>query len=183
MENNEIWKPVVGYEGLYEVSNMGRVRSLDMVENIGHGTRLRKGKVLKCLKCSNGYLQVHLYKYKQVKKHRIHRLVASAFIPNPSNLPCVNHINENKEDNMVENLEWVTYKENLEYSGNIEKALKVSHEKNKKPVLQLTQNGEVLAFYDSINDAYMKTGIDPSSISKVCRGKNKSAHGFVWSYK
>ena len=108
----EKWKPIVGYEGLYEVSNMGRVRSLDHVDRLG---RVIKGKLRKEQKSSNGYRQVCLSKNGQHKIALIHRLVASAFIDNPKRLPEVNHIDENKTNNIASNLEWCTRKYNNQY--------------------------------------------------------------------
>ena len=101
----EIWKPIKDYEGLYEVSNLGRVKSLNY-----RGTR--KERILKNTERSNGYLAIGLIKNGKTKMFRVHRLVAEAFIPNPENKPCVDHINTIRDDNRVENLRWVTYKEN-----------------------------------------------------------------------
>lgn len=181
----EIWKPVVGYEGLYEVSNIGRVRSW-------FNNHYQKRKVPKILKYGKrvGYFQACLYKNKGRKLLLVHRLVAQAFIPNPDNLPCINHKNEIKTDNRVENLEWCTYKHNLEYSGNIEKAREIAHSKQlwkiannvcKKPVLQYSKTGELVNEYESISKAEQQTGV--YNISACCLGKYKSAGGYVWKYK
>ena len=101
----EIWKPIKGYEGLYEISNLGRVKSLNY-------NRTGKEEILKNAECSNGYLTVGLTKNGKQKLFKIHRLVAEAFIPNPENKPCIDHINTIKNDNRVENLRWVTNEEN-----------------------------------------------------------------------
>lgn len=114
---SEEWRPIEGYEGLYEVSNTGRVRSLDMYVKIGYGNyRLHKGKVISLLKKGEyGYIQVNLcYNGKLYKKY-VHRLVAQAFIPNPDNLPEVNHKDEDKTNNSVENLEWCDRKYNMNF--------------------------------------------------------------------
>lgn len=102
------WLPIKGYEGLYEVSNTGKVRSLDrMVRNSsGNGTKLSPGKILKQSDVGNGYLRVDLCKNGEIKHFAVHRLVASSFVKNPENLPMVNHKDENKENNSAENLEW-----------------------------------------------------------------------------
>ena len=114
--NEEIWRPVVGYEGLYEVSSYGRVRSLDMYVKVGYGNyRLHKGKVLSPAKDTGGYLKVNLYCNGKQKTIDVHRLVAQAFLPNPDNLPQVNHKDENKTNNRVENLEMCNAKYNLSY--------------------------------------------------------------------
>ena len=110
--NEEIWRPIEGYEGLYEVSSYGRVRSLDRYDNMNH---FRKGKVLSPIKEPTGYLRCNLYLNKNVKTVLIHRLVAQAFIPNPDNLPQVNHRDEVKTNNRVDNLEWCDSKYNNNY--------------------------------------------------------------------
>lgn len=107
----EIWRPVVGYEGLYEVSSYGRVRSLDRYDSKNH---FRKGELMNFF-YGCGYLKVVFSKNGIVKKYLVHRLVAQAFLPNPDNLPQVNHIDEDKLNNRVENLEWCTAKYNINY--------------------------------------------------------------------
>lgn len=112
----EEWRPIKGYEGLYEVSSFGRVRSLDRYVKTGYGSyRLHKGKVLSPGKDKDGYLSVHLFCNGKVHKRLVHRLVAQAFIPNPDNLPMINHKDEDKTNNSVDNLEWCTAKYNTNY--------------------------------------------------------------------
>ena len=106
----EIWKEIKGYEGLYEVSSEGRVRSLDKWVK-GKVLYLKKGKVLK-ESYSDGYPQVVLTKDERRKSYKVHRLVAESFIDNPNNLPCIDHINTIRTDNRIDNLRWVSYKEN-----------------------------------------------------------------------
>ena len=109
----EVFKAIEGYEGLYEVSNLGRVRSLDSYDRLG---RLhKKGKILKPAIIKDGYLQVHLSKEGKKKTFMVHRLVAQAFIPNPEGLPIINHKDENPKNNRVENIEWCDYKYNSIY--------------------------------------------------------------------
>lgn len=148
----EQWKPVVGYEGLYEVSNYGKVRSI------------KRDIILKPY-CYNGYLYVSLYKNGEVKCCRVHRIVAQAFIPNPENKATVNHKNEVRDDNRVCNLEWNTYKENIRYSL-------------AKRVMCI-ETGDI---YDSIMEAAEKTGIHYTGISQCCNGKIKTAGGFHWCF-
>lgn len=121
----EIWKDIKGYEGYYQVSNLGRIRSLDRyIATVGNpsGQRLIRGKILRPSKrvMSNGkdgYYSVTLYKRGVDTLFNVHRLVAETFIPNPNNLPCVNHKDENKHNNMADNLEWCTIGYNNKYSG------------------------------------------------------------------
>ena len=109
----EVWKDIKGYEGLYQVSNLGRARSLDRyVRNGTSNKNIKRGKILKPCATRDGYLQLNLIKNKKKKVSTVHRLVAKAFIVNFENKPCVNHIDGNKQNNNVENLEWVTYSEN-----------------------------------------------------------------------
>lgn len=118
----EEWRPIEGYEGLYEVSNTGQVRSLDMYVKSRYGNyRLHKGKVLSPAKDTNGYLKVNLCYDGKDKIIRVHRLVAQAFIPNPDNLLEVNHKDEVKSNNCVENLEWCDRKYNINYGSRKDK--------------------------------------------------------------
>ena len=175
--SKEIWRPVIGYEGLYEVSNYGRVKSLNYRGTGKEG--LMNGKIDK-----NGYKMVILHKNGKRKSFLVHRLVAIAFIPNPNNLPEVNHIIddfEHRSDNRVENLEWCTREYNLNYGSYNEK---MSKTKSKK-VICIT-NGEI---FGSAKKASEKYNINHSDICKCCRGKLKSAgkhpitkEKLVWEY-
>ena len=156
----ETWKPIADYEGLYQVSDLGRIKSL------WYGNE----KILKPGKTRSGYLHVDLFKDGQKKTSLIHRLVADAFIPNPNNLETVNHKDEVKTNNVASNLEWMSQKDNNIYS----KARKVQMFDKK--------TGELLATFPYINEAERVTGINQSHISSCCRGKLKSAGGYVWRY-
>lgn len=124
---NEIWKPVKDFEGYYEISNFGRVKSLEKFNSIRSKDRtvgyMRKERILKPTIVSGGYLQVKLFKDTKYKNCHIHRLVAKAFIPNPNNLPCINHKDENRTNNNAGNLEWCTYSYNNNY-GNRNKKIR-----------------------------------------------------------
>lgn len=166
--NKEIWKPVVCYEGLYLVSNFGRVYSI------------KKGILLKATDNGRGYLQVGLWKNGKHYTHRIHRLVADAFIPNPYNLPEVNHIDENKLNNCVENLEWCTHEYNTAYGDRSRKVReKTTNGKLSAPVEQIKPNGQRI-IYPSMQEAHRQTGISQGNISEVCNGKRKMAGGSRW---
>lgn len=162
MYDIEEFRDVVGYEGLYEVSNEGNIRNKNT------------GRILKPNKIHKGYLQVILCKDGERKPALVHRLVAQAFIPNPNHYPQVNHIDENKSNNNVENLEWCINQYNIRYSA---------YKKN-KPVNQYALDGRLLNTYKSIKEASEKTGIDNGDISNCCRNKRGriSAGNFIWKY-
>lgn len=167
----EIWKPIKGYEGLYEVSNTGKVKSLG-------GKRTKKYEsILKQVK-TNCYLQVTLCKDGKIKNCRVHRLVATAFLHNPENLPEVNHKDENKENNRVDNLEWCSRKYNNNYGTLRERMVK----KLSKPVLQYTKTGEFIREWSSTHEVG-KNGFRQGNIVNCCNGKLKTAYGFIWKYK
>ena len=177
----EIWKDIEGYEGLYEVSNLGRVRSLDRVVVYSNGRKcLYKGRILKPANNTVGYFFCVLCKNGQKKKKYIHRLVAEAFIPNPDNLPEVNHRDEVKTNNHVENLEWCDGKYNKNYGTCQQRRA----EKRSKPVLQLDINtGRVISEYPSLIETGKQTGFSVGNISACCRGICNTAYGFKWQYK
>lgn len=177
-EQQELWLPVVGYEGLYEDSNLGRVKSL----NYNHtGTE----RVLRERKNNNGYLYITLYKDGKAKTHRVHRLVAESFIPNPYNLPEVNHLDENPLNNRVSNLQWCDRSYNINYGSRNVKVAKVltNHPSKSKPVLQYTVDGELVREWPSTHEAQRQGGYTQTSISACCLGKLKTYKGFIWRYK
>lgn len=146
------WKTIQGYEQ-YEVSNEGQVRNR------------KTGKILKQWKDKGGYLLVTLFRNGKQKWYLVHRLVAQAFIPNPNNLATVNHIDHNKENNSVSNLEWMSLEDNIRDG------------KNKKVYcVELDQT------FDSIREAERETGINNASISQCCKGRLKTAGKMHWKY-
>lgn len=183
----EIWKDIIGFEGWYQVSNLGRVRSLDRDIIFDNGksktAKMRlNGKVLSITRQTQGYSQVGLSKHNLRKSYRLNRLVANAFIPNPENKPEVNHIDGDKKNNRVDNLEWVTGKENIQHA--IKTGL-VDRRNRRKAVLQIDMEGKIVAEFDSIKSAAKNTGIQNGTICAVCKGY-KHAHtagGFYWMYK
>lgn len=172
--NMEVWRDIAGYEGLYQVSNKGRIKSLlDGKERI-----LRLHANIRW-----GYLNTFLYKDKKRKTFRVHRLVAMAFIPNPDNLPEVNHKDEIVNNNCVENLEWCTSLYNNHYGKHRQRMKETATETRGRPVLQFSENGDFISEYRSIGEAWRKTKISRAHIGEVCKGNRKTAGGYMWKYK
>lgn len=180
----EEWRNIKGYEGLYQVSNYGRVKSLDRWETIGCNTkRFRKGRMLKLAKDKYGYLKVDISKNGKRKQYSIHRLVAQAFIDNPDNLPCINHKDENPSNNNVDNLEWCSYQYNTNYGTGIQRrADKMINGKCSKKVYQYTIDGNFVKVYPSGKEIQRQLGFAQSHINRCCLGKCKTAYGFIWKY-
>lgn len=176
----EVWKPVSDYEGYYEVSNYGNVRSVDRIVKVKNYYRPIRGRVLKHVLGNSGYLFVRLSKGNKVKQVDIHRLVALAFIANPNNYIQVNHKDENKLNNRVDNLEWCSASYNINYGTRNER----SSLKNSKPINQYDKQGKLINTYSSILDAGKQFSSKSafSNISKAVTGKYKSAYGYVWKY-
>ena len=183
----EIWKDIEGYEGIYQVSNLGRVRSLDrtIIGGAYNSPMFRKGTILKPQpKGYKGYVGLKLRKDGKSENVYIHRLVAKAFIPNPDNLPEVNHKDENKKNNRADNLEWVTRKENINYGTHTQRQ-RISLEPKMKSVVMKATDGTILRKFDCIRDAARQTGIRREGIKKCCEHADMfyTAGGFVWEYK
>lgn len=181
---DEIWKEVVGFEDYYEVSNHGRIRSLDRVTN--NGTQIRKGRIIKQKKYKSGYMYAHLSKDGKEKWYTVHRIVAMAFIPNPNNYDEINHKNEIKSDNSVENLEWCTKRYNTNYgTGNRRRSLShLNHPNQSIQVSQYNPDGSFIKRFPSLKEAERETGVDSTQISKCCRGMKmfNTAGGYKWSF-
>ena len=168
----EEWRDILGYEGLYEVSDQGRVRSL----NYGCTGRIQ---LLKPAMNTQGYLFVILYKDGKRKECTVHRLVAQAFLTNAENLPQVNHIDENKQNNCVSNLEWCTCKYNINHET---RTARVAVAK-RKPVQQFNKDGVLVAVYPSTCEAERATGVHQGDICRCCKKQRHTAGGFIWQYK
>ena len=181
---DEIWKDIEGYEGLYQVSNVGRVKSLPRLNLCVDKTYIRKGKVLKGLSDKNGYLYVLLSKGGVQRKFLIHRLVAKHFIQNPQNFPQVNHKNEIVDDNRLENLEWCDCAYNIRYGTGIKRRAKLQTNRHgAKEVLQFTLDGKFIREFPSTMEIVRVYGFRQSHINECCLGKAKSSYGYVWKYK
>ena len=197
----EIWKNIEGYEG-YQVSNLGRVRSLDRIDSNNHPLN---GVILKPYISNSGYLLVGLYKQQKRDRKLLHRLVAEAFIPNPENKPEIDHINTIKTDNTVflnedgsinyekTNLRWVTKKENMnnpltktKMQINARKHSKGKYGKENpasKPIIQYDKDSNFIKEWNCITDVERKMGYSVSNISSCLRGKSNTAYGYIWKYK
>lgn len=184
---SEVWKDIEGYEGKYQVSNLGRVRSLPRTHDIireknGSFIYHRKEKMLAPRIDRYGYQHVNLYDNEQhMKRHPVHRLVAKAFIPNPEHLPTVNHKDENKQNNRADNLEWMSISENNNY-GTRGQRIGMANARKRKAVVQLNMDGREVNRFVSLNEASRVTGISLGSIGKCANGENHSAGGYRWRY-
>jgi hypothetical protein len=169
----EIWRDIEGYEGLYQVSNLGRVKSL------GNGGSNSKERIRKLSKEKCGYLFVALSKNGIKKQYKVHRLVASAFIPNHNNLPYVNHKDECKTNNACSNLEWCDAKYNINYGTAIERRVQKQKNNNRSKSVLCIDTGII---YPSISEAQRQTGFSEKGISLCCRKLQDKCGGFHWIY-
>lgn len=190
----EIWRDIKDYEGLYQVSNLGRVKSLErIIKRKLKGNLIIKECILIPSKDGGGYLHINLYKNKKYKTCLIHRLVAQAFIPNPENLPEVDHINTIRDDNRLENLHWVDRKGQM--ANPITKNTRHLVRKGKyygkygtentlsKPIIQYDLDGNFIKEWNYIKQVVNELKILPSSISNCLKNRSKSAGGYIWRYK
>ena len=170
----EIWKEVKGFEGLYQVSNLGRVRSADRIDRYG---RDYKGKILQPATDNLGYLKIGLCNNGDKVSVRLHRLVAEAFISNTNHYKYVNHKDENKQNNKVDNLEWCTAKYNCNYGSRVSRI----KDKLNLRVIQFSKDGKEIRRWNSIQEATDTLKI--RNISQACKGKRNHAGGYIWQYE
>lgn len=193
MENyntEEVWKDVVGYEGYYEVSNIGRVRRVPRyITGVNGVTRFWKGRILKQTTTQDGYLRCILSKDGKTKHVRSHVLVAESFVENPNNYPVINHKDENPANNHIDNLEWCSIAYNNSYGTRTERAInsegfKKNTERNKKPVLKITVTGEVVDRFDSLKSAYESNpDYTKASVAACCSKRLNTYKGYFWIYE
>ena len=179
------WKDIVGYENEYQINQFGEIRTLK------NSPKLKKYDVLKPqISKRNGYVYQMLYKNGKEKLLRVHRLVAMAFLPNPNNLPQVNHKDGNKQNNSVDNLEWCEQSDNMKHayknglqtpSENQRKAIINTNKLKQKKVCQI-KDGEVINTFSGISEASRQTKISISCISRCCNLKRKSTNGYEWRF-
>ena len=177
---NEEWRDVVGYEGLYQVSDQGRVKSLErtIIKKDGRKQTVKE-RILKGTPDKDGYLKIGLCgSTRKQKWFQVHRLVGEAFIQNPDEKPQINHINDIKTDNRACNLEWSTRRENCNHGSRNERVAKAQS----KPVAQYAQDGELIKVWPSTMEVGRQTGFSQGYISLAANGKYKQAYGFIWKY-
>lgn len=188
----EIWKDIEGYEGTYQVSNLGRVRSLDRYITKPHPKTytptqyFQRGQIVITHPLRNEYINVMLKKNGKIKNQLVHRLVAKAFVPGYFDGADVNHKDFNRQNNRVNNLEWVTRRDNLKYSNSdTASAMEHIHRSQRKPIIQMTMDGEYIREWPSIHSAHLALGLDSKSISGACHQHygTKTCGGFRWKFK
>lgn len=183
-KDKEIWKDVVGYEDLYEVSNFGNVRSLYRVRKNGVLTKREEPYYPHQHSCHSGHLAIWLYKNGASRKWLVHRLVAIAFLPNPDNLQFINHKDEKPYNNHVENLEWCTTAYNNSY-GTVRCRMSntlLNRSDLSMPILRVSSNGDIRE-YPSMQEAVRENHLPQSNIWKCCNGKRRTCGGYAWRYK
>lgn len=185
----EIWRDIKGYEGIYQVSSEGRIKSLRRVDKSNH---IVNEKIKDTIVNKYGYEMVTLWLNGSCKTLRVHRLVAEAFIPNPENKPCIDHINTIKTDNRVVNLKWASSKENCNnpiskqhlsnaLKGNTNSKYGKMHHNSKK-VYQYDKEGNFIREWDTVSDVARQLGVSQGNISSCCMGLRCTAYGFIWKY-
>lgn len=185
----EVWKDVVGYEGLYQISNLGRIISVarSYIDRTGIKYN-KKSNFMNYGIANNGYYSVMIRRNGTAKLSLVHRLLAIAFIPNPNNYSCINHIDGNKLNNSISNLEWCTYSKNNTHAYTV--GLKTpcwtgiigKNHPQSKPIYQLDDNGIIINYFYCTKDAHRQLGFSYKAISNCLRGKQKHAAGFVWKF-
>lgn len=173
-----MWEDVIGFEGLYQVSDQGEIRSIKRTKQNNRGFQEVNERIRVLTPDRYGYLKVCLSKDGKHYVKSVHRLVAEAFIPNPNNLPEINHKNEDKQDNRVENLEWCTQAYNMSYGGYRNRQA-ISQG---RAVIQFDGNKPIAEYY-STQEASRQTGIPQGNIYKACTGKRRIAGGYEWRFK
>lgn len=176
---SEEWRDIEGYEGLYQVSDQGRVKSLErtFIDKSGRKQTVKE-RILKPNVVGGGYLIVELCAGGKRKRLRVHRLVGEAFLPRAEGKDAINHKDEDKTNNNVWNLEWVSHKENCNFGTRNERIAKA----NSKPVAQYIKDGELVKTWSSLTEIGKQTGFSIGNISQAANGKYKQAYGFIWKY-
>lgn len=172
-----MWKDIINYEGLYQINEEGQIKNL------------ATNKILKNRIGKRGYCEVMLYKNKSTKQFKVHRLIAETFIPNPNDYPCVNHKDENKLNNNINNLEWCTHKYNVNYGTRTQRMVQTQRQiKKGKSVLCYDKNMNLICIYRTISEGARAVNGKPSNISKCCQDniyrnkKYRTSRGYIWKF-
>jgi len=176
--SEELWRDIPGYEGLYQVSSFGRVKSLYRIMKRKRNFITINERFLK-LGLNRGYATIALANRGNVKYYQVHRLVAQAFIPNPNNLPCVNHKDENPSNNHVDNLEWCTKSYNNSYN---EARIKAAVPR-RIPILQYDKKGRFIKEWSHAREAAETLNLNKHAIYECCVGRSKTSGGYIWKRK
>lgn len=183
----EIWKDIKCYEGHYQVSNLGRVKSLGRYRKGRYGSKVWVNERFMYQNVQkSGYVHIHLSMNHKVRIFKLHRLVAEAFIPNPNNLPQINHKDENKQNNCVDNLEWCDSKYNNNYGTKIERYSKTTtnDKKRSKQVLQYDLDGNLVREWPSLHEIERELGCSRSNVAKSCKSEgHHKVKGFIFRFK
>lgn len=181
---NEIWKDIRGFEGIYQVSNKGRVRSLDRIIHQpgkfgGDTIHIYPGKLLVLGRNPRGYLHIDLHYKQRIERHSVHRLVALHFLPLVEGKPFINHLDSNPENNTVENLEWCTQSENIQYAYDTGRKVPP----HQRPIGQYTEDMKLIKVWESSAQIGREIpNLSRENVLKVCWGQRKHAGGFRWAY-
>lgn len=183
----EVWKDIFGYEGVYQVSNWGRIKALFKIDALG---RIKSEKILKPkgTGVNTAYRGIGLYKNGECKQYLVHRLVASAFLPQIEGKDIVNHKDSNPSNNFISNLEWCNQSENVLQAvknGNHKPPQKGkfgSNHNTAKPIVQMDLQGNEIQTFGSVVEAKRALNIKSNDLSSACSGKRKTYHGFTWKY-
>ena len=191
----EIWKDIPGYEGYYQVSTLGNIKALQKKYYICNSSLVYKDEKIMKQKTNRGYKIIELNKNGKSKRFQVHRLVALTFIPNIENKPYIDHIDGCRINNKLENLRWVTHKENMNNPITINRIRKIKRKKGcenplyqekspcSKPVLQYDLQGNLIGRYTCVHEAARKLGLLVSNIARVCRNERKTYKNYLWSYE
>ena len=183
----EIWKDIKGYEGLYQISNLGMVKRIKRnlyVNAYNKSIVINAEKILKLNHVKSGYIFITLTANNTKRTLKVHRLVAETFIPNPENKPEVNHINGDKCDNRVENLEWCTHAENMNHASknNLLHIQSGNNNNKNKKINQYTLDNKLIKKWHSIYEITKETGFERHGITRCCTNKLKTYKGYIWKY-
>ena len=188
----EIWKDIKGYEGLYQVSNLGNVKKIKNKKYNINKKEVEEKEINKYISIGKhklGYKNVKLTDKNGIRKNLfLHRIIAEAFVENPNNFNIINHKDGDKSNNNINNLEWTTQKDNVNHAWknglceNVRKVCAINGKRKSKKIIQKNKNGEVIKVWNSAMDIERELGIIHNNITFCCKHHNRTAGGFIWEY-